>query len=143
MPKICDMDCFNCKYDDCINDKTYSEKSLYKYRSEASKQRQKEYMKKRRQMLKEKGLCTYCGKKKASQGVFCYECWLKQKKYSRRKTGERQYRKESGLCFWCGKKPIPGKKVCEEHYSFLLANIRRCQNANAENAWKRQILKRS
>ena len=29
MSKLCDMDCFNCKFDDCIKDDVYKETSRY------------------------------------------------------------------------------------------------------------------
>ena len=29
MPKVCDMDCFNCKFDDCIKDDVYREANRY------------------------------------------------------------------------------------------------------------------
>lgn len=129
----CNHDCFNCIYEDCINDDVYREKSLYKYRSEQSKANNRAYQKKRRDEAKAKGLCIVCCKKPATNGSKCYECFLRQKRYDKRKnTGERAFWKENGLCYYCGKPTLKGKKVCIDHYKILLKNIEICNKSNNE-----------
>lgn len=130
--RICDHDCFNCKFEDCINDRTYSEKSLYKNRSEQGKLAQREYNKKRRAAAKARGFCIICFQKPATHGFKCYECYLRQKRYDKaRSKGKRELWRQSGLCYFCGRQTLPGKKVCADHYALLLKNIERCNQAPA------------
>lgn len=124
---ICNHDCLHCIYEDCINDSVYSEKGLYRNRSEQNKENQRKIQKRRRDEAKAKGLCTVCRSKKATHGVKCYECYIRQKRYDKAKyDGRRQYWIENGLCYYCGAKVLPGKKVCQEHYDTLLRNIAVC-----------------
>lgn len=127
----CNRDCFHCIYDDCIVDiRVYSEKSLYKNRSPEAQERQRAYQKKKRDEAKAKGLCTVCKKKKATHGVKCYECYIRQKRHDRAKyDGRRQEWIDNGLCYFCGKPRMKGQKVCEEHYKILYDSIEKT-NAN-------------
>lgn len=82
MKKICDMDCFHCKYDDCIRE--YEPKGSYRpyrdwpqqWRDVRNKHRREKYG-----ARKQAGLCVSCGKR-ANRGVYCDECYLKSKKRS-------------------------------------------------------------
>ena len=116
--KVCDMDCFHCKYDDCINDevkpaRTYSAGQKW-YRNESQKER---YAKR-----KVAGLCVRCGKKPVWCGsIYCYEHWLYRKRYMAeyrsKKRGDnvpRSDRKALGLCWYCGKPYAKGFKICAE-----------------------------
>lgn len=112
----CNHDCLNCIYDDCINDGIYSEKSLYKYRSEEAKQRQKDFQRRKRDEAREKGFCIICRQKPATHGAKCYDCYLRQKRYDKAKyNGDRKRWKEEGLCYFCGKPRVEGKNVCSQH----------------------------
>lgn len=127
----CDMNCFECRFDDCVNGSTYSEKSLYKNRSEHARENARAYFKRARDKARESGLCTTCKKKPRKYGVMCYECYLRQKRYDRaRSTGERQLWKENDLCYYCGDPVVPGKRVCQKHYDILLKSIAICNAAN-------------
>ncbi len=133
----CNHDCFNCIFPDCICDTFYSEKSLYKNRSEKAKAYQREYQKKKRQEAKEKGFCIICRQEIATRGTKCYECYIRQKRHDRAKcSGDREYWKENGLCYFCGQQPLVGKKVCEKHYKYLAKNIVLCNGS--ENTKKAQ-----
>lgn len=138
MKKICNMDCFHCTYNDCINDNVYSEKSRYCNRSEWGKQRQRDYQKKKRDEAREKGLCIICKQKKATHGEKCYECYLRQKRHDKKKNKHlREYWLENGLCYYCGAKTIQGKKVCEKHYQIVLKNLQHCiESENTKQARK-------
>ena len=131
MDKIkCKTDCFNCLFEDCINDSTYRESSLYKNRSEQAKKYQREYQKRRREKAKESGLCIVCCKKPATYGAKCYECMLRQKRHDKKKyDGTRELWKQEGRCYFCGATPVKGKKVCEKHYHILLQNIKICNES--------------
>lgn len=116
--KVCDMDCFNCKYKDCIKNDTYSEKSRYCNRSAEARNHQKERAKKKRDEARKQGLCCICLKKPQTHGAKCYECYLRQKRYDQKKnTGERERWKDEGKCYYCGADVVPGKKTCSIHYA--------------------------
>ena len=136
---ICDRDCFNCKFDDCISDiRVYSEKSLYKNRSPQAQANQRALAKKKRDEAKAQGSCMVCRKKKATHGVKCYECYLRQKRHDRAKCdGRREYWLDEGLCYFCGAPRIAGQKVCEKHYKILKDKIMK-QNANPTEKMKEQ-----
>ena len=126
----CNHDCFNCIYDDCINDYVYPENQLYKYRTENWKNHQKAYQKKKRDEARAKGFCIVCRKRKATKGSKCLECYLRQKRFDRAKyDGKRELWRDNGLCYYCGKKPVDGKKVCRKHYDILLKNIKTCNDS--------------
>lgn len=59
---------------------------------------------------KEKGICTYCGKRKAVENqIMCQTCKDKKKG----KITSYYRRKQSGLCVSCGEeKPIEGQVLC-------------------------------
>ena len=117
MAKVCDMDCFNCKFDDCIKDDVYSDKDRYCNRSEKQKQYQREYQKKKRDEARAKGLCIICRKLPATNGSKCLDCYLRQKRHDREKyDGKRDRWIEDGKCYFCGSEVVKGKKVCEKHY---------------------------
>ena len=134
----CNHDCLNCIYDDCINGSTYSEKSLNRNRSEQARRNNIEFQKRRYQEAKKNGICTACKKKKATYGLRCYECYIKQKRYNRaQSSGIREFWQENGLCYQCGGEVVPGKKVCQRHYEILMKNIALChENRNTRKAQK-------
>ena len=116
MPKVCDMDCFNCKFDDCIKDDVYSDKDRYCNRSEKQKQYQREYQKKKRDEARAKGLCIICRKLPATNGSKCLNCYLRQKRHDREKyDGKRDRWMEDGKCYFCGSEVVKGKKVIHGH----------------------------
>lgn len=78
MKKICDMDCFHCKHDDCVRD--YLPKRPYKDWPQAWKDTRNKHRREKYRLHKEAGLCVECGKKRANRGVFCDECFLKRKR---------------------------------------------------------------
>lgn len=77
------------------------------------------------QEKKEKGICVRCSKK-ATHGLYCYECSIKAKKRSQINAQKRklkrhergiipQIRLANGLCVKCGKPlDISGYKVCKK-----------------------------
>ena len=55
-------------------------------------------MKERRERLKAQGICIACGKRRATHGAHCLECWLKQKRSNlESKRRRRAYDKSRGL----------------------------------------------
>lgn len=60
MSKVCDMDCLNCIYDDCINDYI---RPMHVITTEEDRISNRQSRKKRYEKLKQAGLCTDCGKR--------------------------------------------------------------------------------
>lgn len=81
---------------------------------QADNERRREYQKRRRQKLKESGICTMCGKSPAKQGrTLCALCaskhnrhvaaYTRKKRESQGKDGTpRAMRTSLGLCYICG-----------------------------------------
>ena len=123
----CNKDCLRCKKEYCTN--VYRETSRYCHRSEAQKQYQRDYQKRRREEAKANGLCIVCRKKPRRYGSKCYECYIRQKRHDRAKyDGSRERWKEAGKCYFCGNDVIPGKKVCARHYEVCVRNIKNCND---------------
>lgn len=144
----CDLDCENCKYDDCINDKvrTYTlRKDMSPEKLEKERAYHREYKRKRIEDARAKGLCTNCFTKPKMDGfVRCYECYLKYKRYRQRYLKhKREQWQEEGLCTICGEKRFSNKKVCEKHYKMLCASIEKAHkhpNTHAEREKFRKII---
>lgn len=123
----CNKDCLRCKKEYCTN--VYREGSRYCNRSEAQKQYQRDYQKRRREEAKANGLCIVCRKKPRLYGSKCYECYIRQKRHDRAKyDGRREWWREAGKCYFCGNDVIPGKKVCAKHYEVYVRNIKNCND---------------
>lgn len=138
----CNKDCINCGKEYCTN--VYSEKSLYKNRSEEQKQYQRDYHKRKREEAKTKGYCCVCCKRKATHGSKCYECYIRQKRYDRAKYDHRrELWKEKGLCYMCGAAPLPGKKTCKKHYGILISNLETLLNVKKTKMAQRKFVEES
>ena len=64
---------------------------------------------------KESGKCVRCGKKSATVGTKCLECYIKHKKAQtewRLRTGQKKGYAESGLCIRCGAEAEKGRNLC-------------------------------
>jgi len=77
---ICNYDCLNCIYPDCINDYVEPDTPYYKwknghpdaYRRQIERGRATAAARYRR--LKDQGICVTCGQAKAVSGVRCERC---------------------------------------------------------------------
>lgn len=118
----CNMDCFNCKYDDCINDyvpKDYSARRAAYYqehKKELSEKSHNRYMER-----KAAGLCVECGKKKAVENrTRCLECLLKNRRAANEKNRRKGLQPRAHFdgvdwCRLCGKaKPVEGRTLCSK-----------------------------
>lgn len=137
---ICDQDCLNCKYDDCIleeNDETvhneFREKKIA--RNKKYQQKHPESHKIKYYKRKNSGKCVRCGRQLDNDKfVCCLKCrneLVESKIEKRRNNGgmsRQQYtdlireRIENGLCFRCGKPGVEGKALCEEHLKMARKN---------------------
>ena len=92
---ICDMDCLNCVYPDCINDKvTPNYYQIMKANNpEAYRKRVdtiKAYVTTRYYARKEAGICVMCGKAKSVAGIYCETCAEKNRQYRRKSYKKRK-----------------------------------------------------
>lgn len=74
------------------------------------------------------GICTRCGKRKATNGyVTCAICRNKNAdlKRVRSKTSPRSERVQNGLCYFCDNPVKTGYKVCEKHYQMSVENVKK------------------
>lgn len=113
--------CHRCEKAKQFHNRKYCENCLEKISNENaarySKEKAHEYQTRRREIYKEKkqnGICVRCSKK-ATHGIYCYDCFIKakinNKKTSEKRKAERherglvtEFRKENGLCLQCGEK---------------------------------------
>lgn len=117
--------CLQCRMD----------RRLRKYTpSDESKERKKERLRRRRDLLYAFGVCITCGKHDAAEGSHtCGICLCKAREkraQKRRKAGiapRDSYTKE-GICFFCDKPVVTGKKTCERHYEVLKKSILHARN---------------
>ncbi len=146
--------CVCCGQRDAFHNKTMCPECLEKCNKRASKR----YAKDKEQILQRKrkrdkalyarrkaeGLCVKCGHKKATKGVFCLECYVKERKREIERTEKRKREnggsireiwKEKGLCAQCGEPRIPGKRLCQKHYDIAIKNV---QKAKHYTKWWRQ-----
>lgn len=108
-------DCFTCPYPDCINE---NPDPIRIYTGQL--QRMNNLAKKRRKARAESGMCTWCGKRTASDGrKTCPECREKLRRYKEvqtRKKGilPRVLLDGVDLCQKCGKAPpVDSYKLCQ------------------------------
>ncbi len=76
---VCDLDCFNCKFPDCINNNPPSIE-MPDYWPEEKKVLKRENQRARYMQRKKDGICTICGIRKATNGLLCAECYAKRHK---------------------------------------------------------------
>ena len=95
------------------------EKDSLRSQNKTETQDQKEKRNDRRRTAyydrKENGLCVRCGKKEATVGTTCLECYVKHKRSRddwRRRSGTVKGYAEAGLCIRCGAVPEAGRNLC-------------------------------
>lgn len=100
--------------------------------TEEQKNRYKENFRIRQNVLYQErsrnGICTRCGKRKATNGyVTCAICRNKNAdlKRVRSKTSPRSERVQNGLCYFCDNPVKTGYKVCEKHYQMSVENVKK------------------
>lgn len=93
---------------------------------------------------KQKGCASNVAEKKAIKGIYCLECYVKERKREIERTEKRkrenggyirEIRKEKGLCAQCGEPTLPGKRLCQKHYEIAAKNA---ENARKYSKWWRK-----
>ncbi len=122
--------------------KTNESRKRYYYERLSTEQRykQKQYKKRRYDLLRAFGVCVCCQKRDVAPGkTMCPICLAKKKrqyKEQRIKHGGRirEMLEYSGGCCFCGEPVLTGKKVCRKHYDILMANLKKVNGCiNREN----------
>lgn len=96
------------------------------------------------QKRKESGICTRCGKRKATQGfTTCAMCRERdnETRRIRKGTSEQSDRESRGLCFFCNNPVKKGYKVCEYHYQINLNNLSKARETNESQEYIKSIKK--
>ena len=109
-------------------------------KSKRDKAKAAERQKSNYNLLKEKGICTRCGKRKAENGItvcsICREKLRQMRSDERRKKGIFP-KGESGYCARCNKeKAIEGKKVCKSCYDYLYKHIKSISHNTINHKWR-------
>lgn len=110
-----------------------------KYRSKDSKEQRKKYLKRKRGLCVAFGICRECLKRKATVGLKCTECHIKEVKRNNAKRikVKRNMRVELGLCYFCGEKALEGYKVCKTHLEICRNNIGKWKRDNSNHYWRK------
>ena len=89
------------------------------------------------QNRKKQGMCTRCGKRKATEGMStCASCRVRDNETRTVRVGthDRSERAENGICYFCDNPVKKGYKVCEKHYQM---NIEKAANGRETEAAKK------
>lgn len=119
--------CPRCGKNDLMGDETICPECRAKSVNNSLKNREKDeynvyqrnWSKSTYQKRKESGICTRCGKRKATQGLTtCAMCRARDNETRRIRKGfsDRSDRSKIGLCYFCDNPVKKGYKVCEKHY---------------------------
>lgn len=132
---------------ECSLKKSELNRERWKKQTEEQKDAIREYRRKRYNKIKEKGLCTRCGRSTNNNGkTLCNECLIKRRRYdkerNRRKGIVSQEERGNGTyCYRCCK-PVEtkGEKLCEsckKKASEHMSNIRFQYLEHHENPFRR------
>ena len=134
--------CPRCGKNDLMGDETICPECRAKEVNNSLKNRDREtynayhnqWAKSAYQKRKESGICTRCGKRKATHGyVTCAICRHRdnEKRKIRLGTSDRREHVEKGLCFFCDNPVKEGYKVCEKHYWMNIENAAKGRETSA------------
>ena len=93
---------------------------------------------------KDEGICTRCGKRKATKGyITCAMCRAKDNETRRKREGasDRSDRAKKGLCYFCENPVKKGYKVCENHYQMNVKNAEKGRESRAAQEYIRNMKK--
>ena len=132
------------KCPECIEKAQKRDREHYAENREKILQRKKKRSKPLYARRKAEGLCVKCGRKKAIKGIYCLECYVKERKREIERTEKRKREnggyireiwKEKGLCIQCGEPTLPGKRLCQKHYEVAAKNA---EHARKYSKWWRK-----
>ena len=105
---------------------------------------QRNWSKSTYQKRKESGICTRCGKRKATQGLTtCAMCRARDNETRRIRKGfsDRSDRSKIGLCYFCDNPVKKGYKVCEKHYQMNIEKAEKGRQTQAAQDCMKSVKK--
>lgn len=103
-----------------------------------------EWAKSTYQKRKEAGVCTRCGKRKATEGyTTCAMCRERGNASRRARNGvsDRSERIEKGICYFCDNPVKTGYKVCEKHYQMNVEKAARGRETHKAQEYIKNVKK--
>lgn len=101
----------------------------------------REYSKRVIKERKENGICTRCGKRKATIGyVTCAKCRQKYRRPGDYSLGKREIRVTNGKCYFCDNDALDGMKVCEKHRQRMVEMSHSPKAVEAREKYRRFLI---
>lgn len=144
--------CPRCGKNDLMGDETICPECRAKSVNNSLKNREKDeynvyqrnWSKSTYQKRKESGICTRCGKRKATQGLTtCAMCRARDNETRRIRKGfsDRSDRSKIGLCYFCDNPVKKGYKVCEKHYQMNIEKAEKGRQTQAAQDYIKSVKK--
>ena len=144
--------CPRCGKNDLMGDETIYPECRAKSVNNSLKNREKDeynvyqrnWSKSTYQKRKESGICTRCGKRKATQGLTtCAMCRARDNETRRIRKGfsDRSDRSKIGLCYFCDNPVKKGYKVCEKHYQMNIEKAEKGRQTQAAQDYMKSVKK--
>lgn len=144
--------CPRCGKNDLMGDETICPECRAKSVNNSLKNREKDeynvyqrnWSKSTYQKRKESGICTRCGKRKATQGLTtCAMCRARDNETRRMRKGfsDRSDRSKIGLCYFCDNPVKKGYKVCEKHYQMNIEKAEKGRQTRAAQDYMKSVKK--
>lgn len=144
--------CPRCGNNDLMGDETVCPECRAKGTNNTLKKRNRdtynsyhnEWAKSTYKKRKEAGVCTRCGKRKATEGyTTCAMCREKDNASRRARNGvsDRSERIDKGICYFCNNPVKTGYKVCEKHYQMNVKNAEKGRESRAAQEYIRNMKK--
>ena len=144
--------CPRCGKNDLMGDETICPECRAKSVNNSLKNREKDeynvyqrnWSKSTYQKRKESGICTRCGKRKATQGLTtCAMCRARDNETRRIRKGfsDRSDRSKIGLCYFCDNPVKKGYKVCEKHYQMNIEKAEKGSQTQAAQDYMKSVKK--
>mgnify|MGYP005798088137 FL=1 len=144
--------CPRCGKNDLMGDETICPECRAKSVNNSLKNREKDeynvyqrnWSKSTYQKRKESGICTRCGKRKATQGLTtCAMCRARDNETRRIRKGfsDRSDRSKIGLCYFCDNPVKKGYKVCEKHYQMNIEKAEKGRQTRAAQDYIKSVKK--
>lgn len=144
--------CPRCGKNDLMGDETICPECRAKSVNNSLKNREKDeynvyqrnWLKSTYQKRKESGICTRCGKRKATQGLTtCAMCRARDNETRRIRKGfsDRSDRSKIGLCYFCDNPVKKGYKVCEKHYQMNIEKAEKGRQTQAAQDYMKSVKK--
>lgn len=144
--------CPRCKKNDLMGNETICPECRAKSVNNSLKNREKDeynvyqrnWSKSTYQKRKESGICTRCGKRKATQGLTtCAMCRARDNETRRIRKGfsDRSDRSKIGLCYFCDNPVKKGYKVCEKHYQMNIEKAEKGRQTRAAQDYIKSVKK--